>query len=619
MYAIADLGSKVIVGGNFDKVTSWGSSTELTRRNIFAFDKATGEVDPDFAPELDSSVSALLAGPDGTVYVAGRFKTVNGADRKSLTLLKASNGGKVSGFLPGYINGIVYDLAWHPNGQLLLAGTFSAIRNASRPGLASVDAGTGALSDFLTVKLAGHHNWDGDGAEAAVGAKKLALSPNSQRLVVIGNFTTANGSDRDQVAMIDTGGSAATLSGWQTNSFKSPCNTRSFDSWVRDVSFAPNGSYFVVASSGSIAPGTLCDAAAAMPAGGSSAGQTPLWVAPAGGDSLLSVAVTEQAVYIGGHFRWMNNPDGTDDAEPGAIGRASIAALDPANGLPYSWNPGRNPRGFGVTELLATPDGLWLGYDTDYLGAAQYRRKRIGFFPLAGGAVVGPETSAGLPGPVYLGGGADGGEALKVRQYRGDGDVSASQPVSSSGVDWDDVRGAFWVGGDLFYGHSDGKFYRRTYSTSNGTRQWGTPVFADPYHDRDGVKPDWDEVSTGRGTFAGQHPTFFGSEVASVTGMFYSEGRIYYTRSGSGAIYWRWFTPESGAVGADRHTLVSSGFSDVSGGLFLVGNQLYFSRGNGALYRTSFAGGTPSGSRTAVSGPDVDGLSWRARAIFPAP
>jgi hypothetical protein len=61
------------------------------------------------------------------------------------------------------------------------------------------------------------------------------------------------------------------------------------------------------------------------------------------------------------------------------VPRSGIAALDPANGLALSWNPGRNPRGEGVFALVPTATGLWVGSDTDYI-AGQYRAK-LAFMP----------------------------------------------------------------------------------------------------------------------------------------------------------------------------------------------------------------------------------------------
>ena len=619
VYAILELGDKVIVGGTFTQVTSRRGESPVDRPYLFAFDRATGTVDPDFRPSLNGEVQALYPGPtEDSVYVAGRFNTVNGAKQRGLALLSTTDGSRYTGFAPPAFDGPVYDVVRHPSGRLLVGGTFTRVGSAVREGLASLHPTTGALDDYLTVRLAGHHNWDEhQQARSAVGARRLALSPDGGRLVVIGNFRTANGMDRDQIVVLSTGSESASVSSWQTSSFSSTCNPRSFDHWVRDVAYSPDGSYFVVAAAGGVYPGTLCDTASRWEANASGAGQRPTWVAASGGDTLLSAAVTGHAVYIGGHFRWLNNPQGRDEPEPGAIGRASIAALDPANGLPLTWNPGRNPRGFGVTELYATSSGLWLGYDTNYLGNFQYRRQRIGFFPLSGGSPVPPSTTRGVPGKLYLAAEGNTVNELRVRQYDGPKEVGASARVSApSDVDWRNVRGAFWVGGDLFYGDSSGKLWRRSFDGS----EWGAASLVDPYHDNDGVAPDWDEVSTGSGeTFAGAYPDFYGTELASVTGMFYANGRLYYTRSDSSALYWRWFTPSSGAVGAQRFTAASSGFSDVAGGLFTSDGYLYVSRTNGNLYRLSFSGGAPSGQQVAVSGPNVDGHTWRARAIFPAP
>ena len=108
-----------------------------------------------------------------------------------------------------------------------------------------------------------------------------------------------------------------------------------------------------------------------------------------GGNSLLAVAITGAAVYLGGHQLYMDNPYGHKTKNPGeaavflpgpgAVTRPGIGAVDPATGRTLSWNPTRS-RGVGVRVLVAVPQGLLVGSDTDQLGHEYHGR--IGMFPL---------------------------------------------------------------------------------------------------------------------------------------------------------------------------------------------------------------------------------------------
>jgi hypothetical protein len=58
----------------------------------------------------------------------------------------------------------------------------------------------------------------------------------------------------------------------------------------------------------------------------------------------------------------------------------------------------------GAEALLSTPAGLYVGMDTEYVGYREDLRRRLAFFPLAGGTPPPSEATGSLPATVYLGG-----------------------------------------------------------------------------------------------------------------------------------------------------------------------------------------------------------------------
>jgi hypothetical protein len=235
----------------------------------------------------------------------------------------------------------------------------------------------------MGVDVALHHNYPDRGtANAAMGVENFDVAPDGSRMIVIGNFRQADGLVRDQTMMVLLPPTGAVVDpNWKTTSFESVCNGKSFDSWVRDVQFSPDGAYFVVVSTGGPYSGTLCDSASRWETAATGQTVAPRWVAYTGGDTLFSVAVTGSAVYVGGHQRWMDNPQGRDSAGPGAVTRTGIAAIHPVTGLSRDipWNPTRT-RGVGVEALTAVPEGLFVGSDTEQLGGEYHAR--LGMFPI---------------------------------------------------------------------------------------------------------------------------------------------------------------------------------------------------------------------------------------------
>lgn len=419
VYDIARVGARTVVGGTFTSVTSARATGAMTRNRLLSFD-AAGVVDAGFAPDLDKAVNALLPGPTaGTVYVGGAFTTMNGVAVRKLLLLDVATGQQVKGFRAPVLDGMVNDVK-RVGDRLYVGGTFTTAGGAAHAGIVTLSATTGAVDPFFDIQVAGNHNWGTpaagtNGAKAPVGVSKLDVDPAGRTLVAIGNFKTVDGTDRDQVFLADLTGSTSEIADWQTDRYDPTCYSNAFDSWVRDVDFSPDGSYFVIASSGGY-PGynVLCDSAARWETAARGTQLQPTWVDWTGGDTLLSVAVTDAAVYVGGHQRWQNNAFASDRSGPGAVPRPGLAALDPNNGLPLAWNPGRNPRGVGAAALLVTDDGLYVGSDTNVIGTGSTRavRGKIAFFPLAGGTPRVAQPAATLPTRVVQAAGPVRGNVL---------------------------------------------------------------------------------------------------------------------------------------------------------------------------------------------------------------
>jgi hypothetical protein len=174
------------------------------------------------------------------------------------------------------------------------------------------------------------------------------------------------GQPRQQIFMLNVGGSAATVTGWTSAEFGQHCyKTEPF--YVRAAAWSPSDSTVYIATTGfhpdnwdgSYPMTGLCDAAAAFPATQTTV--APTWVNYTGCDSLYSAAADSTTAYFGGHERWSQNRDGCNFAGPGAISAPGMEGLSPLTGL-LTFNPKRS-RGLGADDMLVTSAGLWIASD----------------------------------------------------------------------------------------------------------------------------------------------------------------------------------------------------------------------------------------------------------------
>jgi beta-propeller uncharacterized protein DUF5122 len=573
--AIAQVGGRMVVGGTFTQVRRGGQAIQ-TRNNIFAFDTATGNIDTGFVPALNGEVTSLEAASDGqSVFVGGAFTTVNGGAFAKLTKLNVTNGQRVTAFTAN-ATALVRDLELR-GGRLFVGGNFGTIKGQTRTRLAVVNETTGAVDPNFNLPFSGLHN----GGTSNV--FKFDVNPAGTRLIAIGNFTDVAGSPRRQAAVLNVApGAPATVGNWQTDRFTAAC-AGVFDTYMRDVDISPDGSYFVIVTTGAFRANLLCDTASRWETGASGTGLQPTWTSYTGGDTLWSVGVTGAAVYVGGHQRWHNNPFAGDRAGPGAVPREGIAALDPVNGLPFSWNPGRT-RGVGVFALVSTSQGLWVGSDTEQLGGEFHAR--LGMFPVAGGTTPPQQRVGAIPGDFYQ----LAMDGSLVRRSSNDGTAFGAPTTVSTGVNWSTARGAFMLSGQLYNGASDNNVFVRSFNGSTVGSATAINLL---------------------GLVAQNFP------VANITGMFFdpARGRLYYTVAGDGRLFYRGFEFESNILGAEQFVAAASGFNTVQG-MTLASGNIYYGTTTGQLFRVAFVNGAPSGGATQVSGPGIDTNLWQSRGLF---
>jgi len=192
---------KVLVGGLFTTIDG------IPRGNIARLN-SDGSVDSSFDPgtgvtgESFSTVNALALQSDGKVIIGGTFTNVNGVLRSHVARLHA-NGDLDAAFNPaigvvggGLLAGI-NALGLQSDGRIVLGGDFTSVGGMARTNLARLNSGGSVDANFNP----------GSGADSAVSS--LAVQSNG-KIVVSGFFTHINGTVRNYIARLNSGGSLDT-------------------------------------------------------------------------------------------------------------------------------------------------------------------------------------------------------------------------------------------------------------------------------------------------------------------------------------------------------------------------------------------------------------------------
>jgi hypothetical protein len=365
--ALVQIGDTMYAGGAFNSVQDSSRTNTVTRANLMSFDASTGAIN-DFAPTVDRKVFALAS--DGSdLFVGGYFSRVNGVFRRGIAKIDPVSG-ELDRAFNARLKGPVQEIRL-VNGRLIVGGKFPQR-------LLALDPETGADTGYIDIDI--------EGSVASNAGKtdvyRFAVDPSGTRLVAIGNFTSVDGQARSRAFMLDLNTDSASLSGWYYEPLMNPCRASRLPAYLRDVDFAPDGSYFVVDSTGFVPfsgglERDLCDAVARFETDELNPTR-PTWINYSGGDTFHSIAVTGAAVYVQGHFRYLDNPT-YGSVAPTAVERKGVGAIDPTTGLALPWNPGKS-RGVGGKDIYVTPTGVWFGSDTPRF-AGEFRSD-LAFLPL---------------------------------------------------------------------------------------------------------------------------------------------------------------------------------------------------------------------------------------------
>jgi hypothetical protein len=379
---LVQCGNTMYAVGTFTQI-KW-NGTVYNRNNAFSFAAAKPFTVSSWDPDVNGTVDTVAFNGTNcaTAYLGGHFSTVGGAAAKNIAAVNGTTGAQVGGFKEN-ASGEVDTLAV-ANGHLLAGGTFKGINGStSDPYFASLSPATGQDDGFAHLNISGHYVYPGVQSNPTKVYNQQVSHGGSLDLVE-GDFTSAGGKARQQIFMLSLSGQAATVTGWSSPEFDGSqgnlpggyayqCSVKeSF--YIRAAAWSPDDATVYTAATGfnpwnwsTSNPRTgLCDSVAAFPA--TQAEVTHQWINYTGCDSLYSAAADSSTVYVGGHERWGNNPEGCNHPGPGALPAPGMGGFNPSNGALITNSSGTaglysRSRGRGADDLLVTSTGLWIASD----------------------------------------------------------------------------------------------------------------------------------------------------------------------------------------------------------------------------------------------------------------
>ena len=272
--------------------------------NLFA---AGGDLDPTFDPGTgaNSDIRAIALQPDGKIIIGGAFTDFRGIERNHIARLSAEGSVDVTfDFFGTGTDDVVYAIALQADGKVLIGGAFTTARGVARNRIARLNT-DGSLDTTFDP---------GTGAGGEV--RGIVVQPDN-KIVIVGAFTSYNGTARNRIARLNPDGSLDTTFDPGTGASGS----------VFAIAAQPDGK-FIIGGLFTSYNGTGRNRIARINSNGS---LSITFVPGAGADfNVFAVAVqSDGGIVIGGLF---STYDG--------VARNGIAGINPDGSLDDTFDPG---------------------------------------------------------------------------------------------------------------------------------------------------------------------------------------------------------------------------------------------------------------------------------------
>ena len=176
-----------------------GSFTSAVTTNLARLN-TNGSLDNTFTAQADDTVNALTIQTDGSVLIGGFFTHVNGQARSGIARLN-SNGVLDGSFNPSLAGAFaaVYALAVQNDGKIIVCGSFTNVNGTQRTNIARLNSSGSLDTNFAPVSIGG-------GQFSLATFYSVAIDAQGG-VVVGGDFMSVNGLVRTNLARFNSEGS----------------------------------------------------------------------------------------------------------------------------------------------------------------------------------------------------------------------------------------------------------------------------------------------------------------------------------------------------------------------------------------------------------------------------